>query len=52
MSNITVNQSHFAMTPQIDIQRSVFDRSHVYKTTFNEGKLVPYFVYTYILLHP
>lgn len=44
MSNITVNQSHFAMTPQIDIQRSVFDRSHVYKTTFNEGKLVPYFV--------
>lgn len=44
MSKITVNQSHFAMTPQIDIQRSVFDRSHVYKTTFNEGKLVPYFV--------
>lgn len=42
--NIRVNQSHFAMLPQANIRRSVFDRSHVYKTTFNEGQLIPYFV--------
>lgn len=42
--NIRVNQSHFAMVPQANIRRSVFDRSHVYKTTFNEGQLIPYFV--------
>lgn len=42
--NIRVNQSHFAMIPQANIRRSVFDRSHVYKTTFNEGCLIPYFV--------
>lgn len=42
--NIRVNQSHFAMIPQAGIRRSVFNRSHVYKTTFNEGQLIPYFV--------
>ena len=42
--NIRVNKSHFAMIPQANIRRSVFDRSHVYKTTFNEGQLIPYFV--------
>lgn len=42
--NIRVNQSHFALLPQANIKRSVFDRSFVYKTTFNEGKLIPYFV--------
>lgn len=42
--NIRVNQSHFAMIPQANIRRSVFDRSHVYKTTFDEGALIPYFV--------
>lgn len=42
--NIRVNQSHFAMIPQANIRRSVFDRSHVYKTTFDEGHLIPYFV--------
>lgn len=42
--DIRVNQSHFAMIPQANIRRSVFDRSHVYKTTFNEGQLIPYFV--------
>lgn len=31
----------FAAVPRADIQRSVFDRSHSYKTTFNEGYLVP-----------
>lgn len=42
--NIKVNQSHFARIPTANIRRSVFDRSHVYKTTFDEGKLIPYFV--------
>ena len=42
--NIRVNQSHFALLPEAKIKRSVFDRSFVYKTTFNEGKLIPYFV--------
>lgn len=31
----------FAAIPRVDIQRSVFDRSHGYKTTFDEGKLIP-----------
>lgn len=42
--NIRVNQSHFALLPQANIKRSVFDRSFVYKTTFDEGKLIPYFI--------
>lgn len=42
--NIKVNQSHFARIPTANIRRSVFDRSHVYKTTFDEGNLIPYFV--------
>ena len=42
--NIAVNQSRFAMVPTANIQRSVFDRSYVYKTSFDEGKLVNYFI--------
>lgn len=34
----------FSMIPRTSIQRSVFDRSHTYKTTFNAGYLVPIFV--------
>ena len=34
----------FSMIPRTTIQRSVFDRSHTYKTTFNAGYLVPIFV--------
>jgi len=37
-------QHTFAQSPQANIQRSSFDRSHGYKTTFNEGYLVPVFV--------
>ena len=33
--------TRFAAVPRVDIQRSVFDRSHGYKTTFNEGLLIP-----------
>ena len=35
---------HFAQIPSVQIQRSKFDRSHAFKTTFNEGKLIPIFV--------
>lgn len=34
----------FAATPRAEIQRSSFDRSCAYKTTFNEGLLVPFLV--------
>jgi hypothetical protein len=38
------SNSHFAQAPQVDIQRSTFDRSSGHKTTFNAGKLVPIYV--------
>lgn len=37
-------QHTFAAVPTVDIPRSQFNRSHGYKTTFNEGYLVPIFV--------
>lgn len=36
-------QHSFSQVPQANIQRSRFDRSHAYKTTFNEGYLVPFY---------
>lgn len=37
-------QSHtFAKQPRVECQRSGFDRSHGYKTTFDAGWLVPFF---------
>lgn len=39
------NRNHlFSMIPSTNIQRSVFDRSHGYKTTLDAGSLVPFFV--------
>lgn len=39
------NRNHlFSMIPSTNIQRSVFDRSHGYKTTLDAGLLVPFFV--------
>lgn len=39
------NRNHlFSMIPSTNIQRSVFDRSHGYKTTLNAGLLVPFFL--------
>jgi len=40
----SVNQKHFAVAPSAEIQRSSFDRTHGYKTTFDAGPLVPIFV--------
>lgn len=38
------SQHNFARVPQATIQRSVFDRTHGVKTTFDAGYLVPVFV--------
>lgn len=38
-------ESHFTLTPStLDMKRSVFDLSKDIKTTFNAGKLVPFYV--------
>lgn len=37
-------QHQFAQVPEVQIQRSSFNRSHGYKTTFDSGYLVPVFV--------
>lgn len=34
----------FSQVPQADIPRSVFNRSHGYKTTFDAGYLIPFYV--------
>lgn len=38
----------FARVPKAEIQRSVFDRSCGYKTTFNAGLLIPFYVDEYL----
>lgn len=40
----STNQSRFATIPDARIQRSTFDRSHGYKTTFDSAQLIPCFV--------
>nr|WNN13430.1 MAG: major capsid protein [Gokushovirinae sp.] len=40
----SVMSHNFSMIPRADIPRSSFDRSHGYKTTFDAGYLVPFFV--------
>jgi hypothetical protein len=42
--NPSVMNHDFATIPSTNIQRSVFNRSHGYKTTFDSGFLVPFFV--------
>jgi len=37
------NQHNFSQVPAAEIQRSSFDRSHGYKTTFDSGYLIPVF---------
>lgn len=39
-----VQQHNFARVPRAEIQRSVFDRSHGWKGTFNEAELIPFYV--------
>lgn len=37
-------ESHFAQMPAANIQRSIFDRPYSYKTSFNVGELIPFYV--------
>lgn len=37
-------ESHFSDLPAAEIQRSTFDRSSSYKTSFNVGDLIPFYV--------
>ena len=37
-------EAHFAQLPAAEIQRSTFDRSHGYKTSFCAGDIVPFMV--------
>lgn len=34
----------FSQVPYVDKPRSVFDKSRTYKTTFNSGLLIPFFL--------
>lgn len=42
--NIRVRGHRFSDAPAMYMKRTKFDRSHVYKTTFNSGKLIPVFI--------
>jgi len=42
MKSVMTHQ--FSQVPDVKTQRSSFDRSHGYKTTFDAGKLIPIFV--------
>lgn len=45
MASVNCSTQHlFSQIPSTQIPRSVFDRSHGYKTTFNSGYLVPFYV--------
>lgn len=37
-------ESHFSELPSVDVPRSIFDRSHTHKTSFNVGDLIPFYV--------
>lgn len=43
-SHRSVMEHSFAQVPNAEIQRSKFDRSSGHKTTFDAGKLVPFFI--------
>lgn len=42
--NIRVRGHRFSDAPAMYMKRTKFDRSHVYKTTFDAGRLIPVFV--------
>lgn len=42
--SVMTTAAHFAGVPKADIERSTFDRSHAYKTTFNAGDLIPFYL--------
>lgn len=44
MRNKSVMAHSFSQVPRVQIPRSSFDRSHGYKSTFNAGLLIPFYV--------
>ena len=42
--NIRVRGHRFSDAPAMYMKRTKFDRSHVYKTTFDSGRLIPVFI--------
>lgn len=44
MQSTVTPQEHFARVQSPEMQRSTFDRSHGYKTTFDAGQLIPFFL--------
>jgi len=44
MPSVMTGSHNFAQVPTAQIPRSSFDRSSGYKTTFNAGNLIPFFV--------
>ena len=40
----SVMKHTFSQEPKVDTPRSVFNRTHTYKTTFDAGKLIPFYV--------
>lgn len=40
----SVSNNHFAAVPRGDVPRSTFSTAHSYKTTFNAGALIPFYV--------
>ena len=44
MQSTMPNQEFFAKGQTVEMSRSQFDRSHTYKTTFNAGFLIPFYV--------
>ena len=39
-----MSKHNFSLIPKANIPRSRFDRSHTYKTTFDAGKLIPFYI--------
>lgn len=42
--NASVDLHNFALTPKADVPRSAFIRQSTYKTTFDAGKLIPFYL--------
>lgn len=43
MNKPSVMKHQFSQVPQVAIPRSTFKRDHTYKTTFDSGKLIPFY---------
>ena len=44
MKSLMTPQEQFSQIARPEIQRSTFDRSHGYKSTFDAGQLIPFYV--------